>query len=287
MTKKNIIDFQRMKERGEKIAYITSYDAQMAHFVEKAGIDMILVGDSLGNTDLGYSSTLPVTMEEMIIHTRAVRRGAPNTFIVGDMPFMSYQPSIEDAIRNAGRFIKETECDAVKLEGGVNMANRVKAIADAGILVMGHIGLAPQFAAQQGGWKAQGRSAKKALEIVRDAIALEEAGAFAILIEGVPAPVSKAITEICKIPILGIGAGQPCDGQLLIIYDMLGIFQHFTPKFVKKYGNLGEEIVKCLKEYKEDVVTRKFPGEEHCYRMPEEEVTAFEQLFERKINQGR
>ena len=283
MAKKNIIDFQKMKEAGEKITYITSYNAQMASFVEKAGIDMILVGDSVGNTDLGYSSTLPVTMDEMIMHARAVRRGTPNTFIVGDMPFMSYQASIEEAIRNAGRFIKEAECDAIKLEGGVNMASRVKAISDAGILAMGHIGLAPQFAAQQGGWKAQGRSASKAMEIVKDALALEEAGAFAILVEGVPAPVSKAIARLCKIPILGIGAGQPCDGQLLIIYDMLGIFQLFTPKFVKKYGNIGEEILKCLKEYRDDVISGRFPGDEHCYKMPEEEVTAFEELLIREV----
>lgn len=270
MAKKTIVDFQRMKAEGEKIVFLTGYDAMMAAFEEKAGVDMILVGDSVGNTKLGYSSTIPVTIDEMIVFAKAVRRGAPNTFIVGDMPFMSYQASVEDAVRNAGRFVKEAECDSIKLEGGEIVAPVVKAISDAGILVMGHIGLTPQYAAKFGGWKAQGRDLRTALQLVKDAKALEEAGAFAILLEGMPAPVSRYITEMCDIPILGIGAGLPCDGQLLIVYDMLGMFELFKPKFVKRYGHLSQDIVRMMSEYAQEVRSQKFPTPQHEYRMPAE-----------------
>jgi 3-methyl-2-oxobutanoate hydroxymethyltransferase len=281
--KKTIIDFQKMKAARERIVYLTAYDAMMAAFEERAGVDMILIGDSVGNTKLGYSSTIPVTMEEMIIFAKAVRRGAPNTFIIGDMPFMSYQASVEDGIRNAGRFVKEAECEAIKLEGGSGVAHIVKAISDAGILTMGHIGLTPQYAAKFGGWKAQGRDLRTALKLVEDAKALEEAGAFSILLEGIPGPVAKVITEMCQIPILGIGAGLPCDGQLLIVYDMLGMFELFKPKFVKRYGKLSDEIVRMMIEYRDDVRASRFPGPEHEYKMPADVEAEFKKvLAERK-----
>ena len=268
-----------MKASGEKIVFLTAYDAMMAAFEEQAGVDMILVGDSVGNTKLGYSSTIPVTMEEMLVFAKAVRRGAPNTFIIGDMPFMSYQADVAEAVRNAGRFVKEAECDAIKLEGGVGMADVVKAISDAGILVMGHIGLTPQYAAKFGGWKAQGRDARAAMHLVEDAKALEEAGAFAILLEGMPGPVSKAIREMCAIPIIGIGAGLPCDGQLLIVYDMLGMFELFKPKFVKRYGNLAADIVRMMAEYRDEVRSGGFPTSDHAYKMPKEQYAEFKKAL--------
>ncbi|MDP2858485.1 MAG: 3-methyl-2-oxobutanoate hydroxymethyltransferase [Bacillota bacterium] len=280
MPRKTIIDFHRMKAEKEKIVFLTAYDAMMAAFEERAGVDMILIGDSVGNTELGYSSTIPVTMEEMITCAKAVRRGAPNTFIIGDMPFMSYQASVEDAVRNAGRFVKEAECDAVKLEGGQVVAHIVKAISEAGILTMGHIGLTPQYAAKFGGWKAQGRDLRTALQLVKDARALEEASAFSILLEGMPGPVSKVITEMCEVPILGIGAGLPCDGQLLIVYDMLGMFELFRPKFVKRYGQLADEIVRMMQEYAVDVRANKFPGPEHEYRMPQDVMAEFHKALQ-------
>ena len=279
MPKKTILDFLEMKRTGQKIVFLTGYDAMMASFEEKAGVDMILVGDSVGNTKLGYSSTIPVTMEEMLVFSKAVRRGAPNTFIIGDMPFMSYQASIQDAVRNAGRFIKEAECDAIKLEGGALYAPVVKAISDAGMLVMGHIGLTPQSAAKFGGWRAQGRSAEAAVKLVEDALALEAAGAFSILLEGIPGPVAKVIAEKCSIPILGIGAGLPCDGQLLIVYDMLGMFELFKPKFVKRYADLATVIVDAMKKYAEEVRGGLFPDPPHEYKMPPQEEEAFYRLL--------
>ena len=282
MTKKTILDFSSMKESGEKIVFLTGYDAMMASFEEKAGVDMILIGDSVGNTVLGYASTIPVTMEEMLIFSRAVRRGAPNTFIIGDMPFMSYQGGISDAVHNAGRFVKEAECDAVKLEGGTLFAPIIKAISDAGMLVMGHIGLTPQSAAKFGGWKAQGRSAEAGVKIVEDALALEKAGAFSILLEGIPGPVAKAIRDRCSIPILGIGAGLPCDGQLLIVYDMLGIFQLFKPKFVKRYAALADEIVSAMATYAKEVREGAFPAPSHEYNMLPEAEGAFLNLLKER-----
>lgn len=274
MAKKSILDFQSMVEKGEKITYLTAYDYLTAKMQEKAGVDMILVGDSLGMVSLGYDKTFPVTMNDMIRHSQAVRRGAPNTFVVGDMPYMSYQVSDEQAIENAGRFIKEADMDCVKLEGaGPRIASRVRAINEAGILCMGHIGLTPQFMGQLGGYKAQGRTAQAAMKLVEQARILEEAGACSILVEGVPAAVGKAITERANIPILGIGAGSYTHGQLLIYADMVGLYDNFTPKFVKKYAGVGEILVKAFSDYVQEVKKGQFPiDSEHTYKMSEEEA---------------
>ncbi|MBE6990072.1 MAG: 3-methyl-2-oxobutanoate hydroxymethyltransferase [Ruminococcaceae bacterium] len=279
--KKTIIDFRRMAKEGEKIVYLTGYDYLTAKYEERAGVDMILVGDSLGNVVLGYDSTYPVTMEDMIIHCKAVRRGAPNTFIVGDMPFMSYQVSNEEAVANAGRFVKEAGADCVKLEGLTDSCiERIRAINDAGMLVMGHIGLTPQFGAQMGGNKAQGKSYEAALKLIEGAKRIEEAGACSILVEGVPAVVGKAITEQANIPILGIGAGSYTDGQLLIYADMVGYFDDFTPKFVKRYGNVGGELLRAFTEYAEEVRSGSFPDDSvHAYKINPDEAAAIEALI--------
>ena len=281
MKKKTILDFRRMAAEGEKIVYLTGYDYLTAKYEERAGIDMILVGDSLGNVILGYDSTYPVTMEDMLIHCKAVRRGAPNTFIVGDMPFMSYQVSDEEAVRNAGLLCKEARMDCVKLEGITDSCiSRVKAINDAGMLVMGHIGLTPQFGAQMGGNKAQGKSCEAALRLVDAAKKLEEAGACSILVEGVPAVVGKAITERANIPILGIGAGSYTHGQLLIFADMVGYFDDFTPKFVKKYGDVGVELLRSFTAYAEEVRNGSFPVDAvHSYKIDPAEVEALEKAL--------
>ncbi len=280
--KKSVQDFIQMKQSGERISYLTSYDYPSAYFAEKAGMDMLLVGDSMGMVVLGYSTTVPVTMDEMIIHARAVRRGAPNTFIVGDLPFMSYQESAQQAVHNAGRFYKEGEVDAVKLEGGRKVVDRIRAIVDSGMSVMGHIGLTPQSSGQLGGFKVQGRTAESAWEIMLDALAVEESGAFSLLLEAIPPEVGKAITEAIQIPTLGIGAGVHCDGQVLIISDMLGAFEAFTPKFVKRYANVGEIMMKAFGEYISDVKNGKFPEEKHTYRMPPEEVKRFKEMVQKK-----
>ena len=243
MGKKTVLDFLDMKTRGEKITFLTAYDYPLASFAEQAGVEMLLVGDSLGMVVYGLPGTIPVTMDEMIIHSRAVRRGAPCTFVIGDMPFMSYQSSVEKSVENAGRFLKEAEMDAIKLEGGRRVEEQIKAIVEAGIPVMGHIGLTPQSSGQLGGFKAQGRTAEAARELMLDAIAIEEAGAFSILLEAIPPEVGEAITERLSIPTLGIGAGIHCDGQLLISGDMLGLVEAFTPRFVKKYANLSGVII--------------------------------------------
>ncbi|MFZ2330835.1 MAG: 3-methyl-2-oxobutanoate hydroxymethyltransferase, partial [Atribacterota bacterium] len=244
-----------------------AYDFPMASFIEQAGMDMILVGDSLGMVVLGYQGTIPVTMEDCISHCKAVRRGAPNTFCIGDMPFMSYQISSEEAVRNAGRFLKEADMDAVKLEGGIRVCKQIKAIADAGILVMGHIGLTPQSSGQLGGFKAQGRDADSARELIKDALAIEEAGAYALLLEAIPPELTTFLSKKLTIPVYGIGAGGPCDGQLLICGDMLGLFQAFTPKFVKKYANVAEIEINAFKEYVKEVKSGVFPSDEHCYHI--------------------
>lgn len=267
MPKKNIFDFVEMKERGEKITGLTAYDFSTASIAEAAGLDWLLIGDSLGNVIYGYSGTLPVTMDMMIVHSQAVRRGAPNTFIVGDMPFMSYQKSVEDAIANAGRFHKEAGVDAVKLEGGRRITPQVKGIVDSGMLVQGHIGMTPQSSGQMGGFKVQGNTAEAAMELLADAEALEETGVFSIVLEAVPPESSRLITGRLKIPTLGIGAGPYCDGQLLIHSDMLGLYQVFTPRFVRKYANLAEEMTRAYKEYIKEVREGKFPAEEHFYKM--------------------
>lgn len=265
--KKTVLDFAKMKKSGEKISFLTCYDFPMASLCEKAGFDMLLVGDSAGMVVHGYSGTIPVTMDQMIAHSEIVRRGAPNIFIIGDMPFMSYQLSVENAVYNAGRFYKEAEVDAIKLEGGRRVAAQIKGIVDAGMSIVGHIGLTPQSSGQMGGFKAQGRTAETAVELIKDALAVENAGAFSMLLEAVPPEVGKLITETLKIPVIGIGAGMNTDGQVLIIGDMLGFFEAFTPKFVKKYANLSEIIEKAFRDYIDEVKTGKFPEEKHCYRM--------------------
>ncbi len=266
--KKGLLDFQRMKKEGEKVAWLTCYDFPMAQFEEQAGIDMILVGDSMGMCVYGYDAgTMPVTMDQCIVHTEAVRRGAPNTFVMGDMPFLSYQTTPEDAVRNAGRFYKEAGVDAVKLEGGRRITNVIRAIVDAGMVVCGHVGLTPQSTGQFGGYKSQGRTVESAEEVIEDARAVQEAGAQLILLEAVTPEVGKFITENLKIPVYGIGAGLDCDGQLLIVHDMLGIWQAFKPRFVKRYAHMAEDMVKAMQDYVSEVKEGKFPAEEHCYKM--------------------
>lgn len=283
MPKKTVLDFQQMKKKGEKITYLTAYDFPMASFCEKAGIDMILVGDSAAMVVHGLPGTVPMTMDQMVQHARDVRRGAPNTFVIGDMPFLSYQTTIQDAIYNAGRFYKEADMDAIKLEGGRRVIKQIEGIVEGGMSVMGHIGLTPQSSGQLGGFKAQGRTADTAMELIKDALAIEKVGAFSLLLEAVPPEVGKIITDMLKIPVLGIGAGMYTDGQVLIIGDMLGYFEAFTPKFVKKYANLGETIEKAFREFSEDVRTGKFPEEKHCYRMIEGEHEKLEALLKKGI----
>ncbi len=277
--KKSILDFQRMKKEGEKVAWITAYDFPTASFAEQAGIDMILVGDSLGMVVKGYKGTIPVTMEDCISHCQDVRRGAPKTYCIGDMPFMSYQTSCQDAVANAGRFLKEADMDAIKLEGGRRVCEQIRAITDAGIVVFGHIGLTPQSSGQMGGFKAQGLHVESARELIKDAIAVEEAGCEALLVEAVPPEVTEFITKKLEIPVYSIGAGLPCDGQLLICGDMLGMFEAFTPKFVKKYVNLAEEITGAFEEYVSDVRQEKFPEDQHVYHIQDSQEE-FAQLFQ-------
>ena len=267
----NINYLYSKKEEGEKISWLTAYDYPTALYEEKAGIEMILVGDSGGMTLLGYESTLPVTMDEMVMLTKAVTRATDKTFVVGDMPYMSYQPGEKEAIENAGRFMGECGTDAIKLEGGRRMASKVEAIVDAGIPVIGHIGMTPQSAAQLGGYKSQGRDAETARELMDDAKALEDAGAFAILLEAVPARVTELIYKEAEVPIYGIGAGGATDGQLLIVQDILGLFELFKPKFVKRFANLGEEMVDVFAQYKSEVKSGEFPADKHCYKIPDEE----------------
>jgi 3-methyl-2-oxobutanoate hydroxymethyltransferase len=264
--KKTIIDFIKMRESGEQVSWITAYDYPTASFAEQAGMDMILVGDSLGMVVLGYAGTNPVTMQDCISHCQAVRRGAPNTWVVGDMPFGSYQVSNESAVENACRFIKEAQMDCIKLEGGVRVKDRIRAISDAGIPVIGHIGLTPQSSGQLGGFKAQGRTVASARDLIKDALAVQEAGAYSILVEAVPPEVTAFICQLLKIPVYSIGAG-PAHGQLLICGDMLGMFQTFTPKFVKKYGNVAEVEIKAFSDYIQDVKSRQFPSDEYVYHV--------------------
>ncbi len=275
MAKKSVLDLHDMKRRGEKITWLTAYDYPTASFEAQAGIDMILVGDSLGMCIYGYSGTVPVTMDQCIVHTEAVRRAAPNAFVVGDMPFMSYQISDEEAVRNAGRFLQAADVDAIKLEGGVRVASRIRAIRDAGIVVCGHIGLTPQSSGQLGGHKAQGRTLESAKAVVEDARAVYAAGAQLLLIEAVPPEVAGFIREELPIPVIGLGAGTEVDGQLLIVSDVLGIFQAFTPKFVKKYADIAGIATAALTQYVTDVRTGSFPADEHCYHMLQGESEKF------------
>jgi 3-methyl-2-oxobutanoate hydroxymethyltransferase len=278
MAKKGLLQFYRMKENGEKVAWITAYDAPTAAFAEAVGMDMLLVGDSLGMCVMGLSSTVPVTMEACLHHTRAVRKGAPDTFIIGDMPFLSYQTSTEDAVLNAGRFLKESGADAVKLEGGIRVAKQIRAIAEAGIVVFGHIGLTPQSSGQLGGFKAQGLTVDSARLVIQDALAVEEAGAHFLLVEAVAPEVTRIIHERLHIPVYSIGAGVECDGQVIIVSDLLGIFEAFTPRFVKKYANLADEIKRAFVAYRDDVKAGVFPGPEHVYRMLEGEAEKLQRI---------
>lgn len=269
------LTFRQKKERGEPITMLTAYDYPTAMAIDKAGIDSILVGDSLAMVVLGYENTLPVTMDEMLHHARAVARGAKTALLIGDMPFMSYQVSVEDAVRNAGRFLQQANMDAVKLEGGRERADAVRAIVGAGIPVMGHLGLTPQSVNQLGGFRAQGKTATAAKRLLEDAQILEEAGAFSIVLESVPARLAELISKKISIPTIGIGAGLGCDGQVLVTHDLLGLFDRFTPKFVKKYANLHEVMNKAFTEYVDDVETKKFPAAEHAVEMTDEEWSAF------------
>jgi 3-methyl-2-oxobutanoate hydroxymethyltransferase len=273
-------DLMKKMGEGTPITMITCYDYAMAHLVEQAGVDMVLVGDSLGMTMLGYTSTLPVTMDDMIRHTQAVRRGTPNAWLIGDMPYMSYQPSVETAIRNAGRFMAETGCDAVKLEGGAEMADRMAGIAQSGIPVMGHLGLTPQSMSALGGFKVQGRDAARAKKIVDDARALEEAGAFSVLLEMVPDRVCQLITERAGIPIISLGSGLQAHGQLLIFHDMFGLYPRFKPKMAKVYGNGGEVILNGLKQYVAEVTDRQFPQAEHWFGIKDEQLDELRRMLD-------
>lgn len=260
-----IPDIVGKKNSQSKITALTAYDFSFAKILDATDIDIILVGDSLAMVALGFPNTLPVTMDEMILHTRAVKQGIRNSLVVGDMPFMSYQVSDEQAITNAGRFLQEGGATAVKLEGGVRVAQKVRSIVQAGIPVMGHIGLTPQSVHIFGGYKVQGKNLLQARQIKQDARELEKAGAFAIVLEGIPSDLAGEITDCLKIPTIGIGAGPQCDGQILVLQDMLGITQGFTPKFVKHYANLDTEIKKAVGQYIDEVHSGEFPGKEHSY----------------------
>ena len=265
--KLTIQDIIMMKQNGEKISMLTAYDASFAGLIDASGIEMVLVGDSLGMVLLGYVSTIPVTMEEMLHHCRAVNRGIKRAVMVGDMPFMSYQVSESEAITNAGRFLKESGCDAVKLEGGTEMCDKVKAISLAGIPVMGHIGLTPQTASQLGGYKVQGRDADSARKLLQSAKDLEASGAFSIVLECIPAELSEVITKAVSIPTIGIGAGKHCDGQVLVTHDMVGMFEKFIPSFVKQYANLASQIKEAVATYNEEVKNGSFPSEEQSFNV--------------------
>ena len=265
------LTLRQKKDRGEIITMLTAYDYPTALAVDKAGIDAILVGDSLAMVVLGYENTLAVTMDDMLHHSRAVARGAKSALLVGDMPFMSYQVSVEDAVRNAGRFLQEGGMDAVKLEGGRERVDAIRTITGAGIPVMGHLGLTPQSVNQLGGFRAQGKTATTAKRLIEDALLLEQAGAFSIVLESVPARLAELISKKLSIPTIGIGAGAGCDGQVLVTHDVLGLFDRFTPKFVKQYANFHNEMQKAFADYIEDVETKRFPAQEHTVEMDDKE----------------
>lgn len=270
--KNTVSTILEQKKNGEKITMLTAYDYSTAKLIDEAGINSILIGDSLGMVMLGYEDTLSVTMEDMIHHTKAVTRGAKNALVIADMPFMSYQTSVYDAVVNAGRLIKEGGAQAVKLEGGATVCEQIRAITNASIPVMGHIGMTPQSVNAFGGFKVQGKSEEAARKIIEDAKAIEEAGAFGIVIECVPAKLSKLISEVVSIPTIGIGAGAGCDGQVLVYQDMLGMFPDFTPKFVRKFANVGEIMKTAFGEYIEEVKAGNFPSEEHTFKISDEVI---------------
>jgi 3-methyl-2-oxobutanoate hydroxymethyltransferase len=272
--KVTILDLKSKKEKGEPITMLTAYDYPTGLLVDQAGIDIILVGDSLAMVVLGHENTVAVTMDEMLHHCKAVARGAKYPLLVGDMPFMSYQVDAKEAVRNAGRFLKEGRMDVIKLEGGRDMAPTVRAIVDAGIPVMGHIGLTPQTVSKLGGYRVQGKDVATAKALIDDALALEEAGAFSLILEAIPGPVAKLITERVSIPTIGIGAGPDCDGQVLVIHDLIGLFDRFVPKFVKQYADIFPAIVEALESYRDEVIAGTFPGPEHGYSMSDEALQA-------------
>jgi len=263
--------FRQKKEHGEKITVLTAYDYSTALIQDRAGIDSILVGDSLGMVMLGYDNTLPVTMEEMIHHCRAVSRGAKAALLIGDMPFLSYQVSVEEAVRNAGRFLQQGGMDAVKLEGGRERLDAVRAIVSVGIPVMGHLGLTPQSVHQLGGFRPQGKTASSAQRLLEDALMLEEAGCFSLVLESIPARLAELVSKRLSIPTIGIGAGAGCDGQVLVTHDLLGLFDRFTPRFVKKYADLHGEMQRAFNQYRSEVEGGLFPEEQHSVDMPEAE----------------
>jgi 3-methyl-2-oxobutanoate hydroxymethyltransferase len=267
MTRISTADVREMKKRGEKIVMMTAYDYPTARLVDEAGADMILVGDTLGMVVLGYDSTLPVTMEDMIHHTKAAVRGSKRAMVVGDMPFMSYQTGWQDAMRNAARFLQETGCGAVKLEGGVRSADAVKKLVEAGIPVMGHIGLTPQSVNQVGGFKVQGKTPAAAVQLMHDAQALEQAGAFAIVLELVPAPLAELLTGRLSVPTIGIGAGVHCDGQVQVFHDMLGLYDQFVPKHAGRYADVGAIIRDAVARYAADVRSGAFPTDKQSFKM--------------------
>lgn len=268
--KTTVSTFEEMKKSGEKITMLTAYDYSTAKLLDKAGVDSILVGDSLGMVMLGYENTLQVTMDDMIHHTKAVSRGVKDAMIIGDMPFMSYHVSVEQAVRNAGRFIQEGRAHAVKLEGASNVLPQIEGIVAAQIPVIGHIGLTPQSVNVFGGFKVQGKDEDKAKALIEDALMLQEAGVFAIVLECVPAKLAKVISEKLTIPTIGIGAGNSCDGQVLVIQDMLGMYSDFTPKFVKQFAKLNESIVEAVESYNKDVKSGAFPEEKHGFKISDD-----------------
>ena len=266
MPKFTLHDFLKKKPERKKITMLTAYDYPFAQIVDEAGIDVILVGDSLGMVVQGHENTLPVTMDEMIYHTKMVTRAVKNAMVIGDMPFMSYQAGIEEAVRNAGRFLKEGGAAAIKLEGGAEVTAHIRAMTRADIPVMAHIGLTPQSIHRMGGYKVQGKTKESAKRLLEEAHIVEDAGAFSILLEAIPAGLAKIITEELSIPTIGIGAGQHCDGQVLVLHDVIGLFERFTPKFVKQYANLKADALKAITSYKEEVEKGTFPSEEHSFK---------------------
>ncbi len=274
-----VSDLWEMKRQGKKLTMITAYSYPQGLIVDEAGIDIILVGDSLGMVELGYKDTVPVTMEEMLMHTKAVTRGVKRAHVVGDLPFMSYNISIEQGVTNAGILYKDGLADSVKLEGGQDMAPVVRAIVKAGIPTFGHIGLTPQTSAMLGGFKVQGKSVDQARRVVDDALALEDAGAFALILEAIPRQLAAIITQKVKIPTVGIGGGLDCDGQVLVLHDMVGLFRRFTPKFVKVYADVYSIQLDAVKKFIGDVQTAKFPAEEHTFTMKEDVVAELRKAY--------
>ncbi len=268
--KNTVLTFAKAKQNGEKISMLTAYDYTTAQLIDASGVDSILVGDSLGNVMLGYDDTTRVTMEDMIHHTKAVARGTKRAMVIADMPFMSYQTGVYDAVVNAGRLVQEGRANAVKLEGGAEVSEQIKAITEAGIPVCAHIGLTPQAINALGGNRVQGKTEQAAKKLLEDALAIEKAGAFAVVVEAVPEKLATFITQKLTIPTIGIGAGNGCDGQVLVYQDMLGMFPDYTPKFVKKFANIGEMMTEAFKQYNAEVKSTAFPAEEHTFKIDEE-----------------